>query len=45
MPANDVRYLLRLPVELDAELRARAEKEKKSLNAVICEILSKAVSK
>ena len=41
MPASDIKFPLRLPVELDAELRKRAEAGGLSLNAMICVVLGK----
>ena len=43
MPANDVKFLLRIPVELDAQLRQQAEAEGRSLNQLILLILADGV--
>jgi predicted HicB family RNase H-like nuclease len=43
MPSSDIRFVLRIPVELDVLLRSKAEVGKRSLNAVICEILREGV--
>lgn len=44
MPASDIKFALRLPVELDAVLRKRAEDECQSLNTAIVEILRSGLS-
>jgi hypothetical protein len=44
MPASDIKFALRLPVDLDVALRARAEEECQSLNTAIVEILRKGLS-
>lgn len=43
MPASDIKFPLRIPVELDAVLRKLAVVGQESLNAVICGILRKGV--
>ena len=44
MPASDIKFLLRIPVALDAKLRSRAGSEGRSLNGTICEILTNVVA-
>jgi len=41
MPSSDIKFLLRVPVELDGKLRAEAIAEKVSLNVVIVRILAR----
>ena len=39
MPADDIKFLLRIPVELHGEVVGEAEKREQSLNLTVCTLL------